>query len=347
MTTSNSVDSDVAMTVDQLRDTVVRILVSEGATFGDASQQADLLVEGDLRGHHSHGVARLAVLVGRMRNGLIRSGVTPQTTWVSEVFLRVDGRRGFGPVVAATAIEAITSRAAQTGMAIAAVHNANHIGMLAPYVERIAHTGQIGIALTTSEALVHPWGSAQPMIGTNPIGIAVPTQDHPLVLDMSTAAVSMGKVLDHAAKSEPIPLGWAVDRHGVPSTDPADAADGALSPFGGPKGYALGIALEVLVGTVTGTAFGADKQGTLDTTHVATKGDVFIAISLDRIGRLPHLALVNTYLDEVRASGSGDRAVTIPGDRARATREYRLRHGIPLNPRVWREIEDLLKGATA
>ncbi|WP_154792392.1 Ldh family oxidoreductase [Occultella kanbiaonis] len=341
--TTNSVGTDVAVSADRLHDAVVQILVGEGATFADAAQQADVLVEGDLRGHPSHGVRRLAVLVGRMRNGLIRTGVAPRTTWISDAFLSVDGERGFGPVVAGVAIEAITRRAAESGVALAAVHNANHMGMLAPYVERIAAAGQIGIALTTSEALVHPWGSARPMVGTNPVGIAVPTESEPLVLDMSTAAVSMGKVLDHAATSRPIPLGWAVDRHGRPVTDPAEVSDGALSPFGGPKGYALGIALEVLVGTVTGTAFGPRKQGTLDVEHIATKGDIFVAISLDRIGRLPHLSLVEAYLHDVRASGTGPDPVTVPGDRARATRAERLANGIPVNPQVWREVEQLLE----
>lgn len=342
MTTSNHVGTDVTVSADRLHGAVVQILVSEGATFADAAQQADVLVEADLRGHPSHGVRRLAVLVGRLRNGLIRTDVSPRTTWVSDVFLRIDGDRGFGPVVAGIATEEITRRSTTTGIALAAVHNANHIGMLAPYVERIADAGQVGIALTTSEALVHPWGSAEPMIGTNPVGIAVPTEREPLVLDMSTAAVSMGKVLDHAAKSQPIPLGWAVDRHGRPVTDPIEASEGALSPFGGPKGYALGLALEVLVSTLTGTALGSRKQGTLDTEHVATKGDIFIAISLDRIGGLHHLGLVDAYLQEVRASGIGQGPVTVPGDRARATRAHRLTHGIPVSAQVWRDVERLL-----
>lgn len=347
MTTSNNVGSDTVMTADVLRDTVTRILVAAGATAGDAAVQAEILVEGDLRGHPSHGVRRLAVLLGRLRNDLIRSGLEPHTHWVTDSFLRVDGRRGFGPVVARAAIAEIIDRANVTGIAMAAVHNANHIGMLAPYVEQIADTGHIGIALTTSEALVHPWGGARPMLGTNPVGIAVPTEREPLVVDMSTAAVSMGKIIDHAARSEPIPPGWAVDRYGAPSTDPVAAMDGAVSPFGGPKGYALGIALEVVIAVLTGTSFGTDKLGTLDTEHAATKGDVFLAISLDRIGRTTHLAPLTAYLDEVRGAGTGPAPITVPGDRARATRAEHLARGIPLNAELRREIDDLLQEATA
>jgi L-2-hydroxycarboxylate dehydrogenase (NAD+) len=346
MTSLSDLGSDDPMHAERLRDAVVQILVAEGATPDDAAEQADLLIEGDLRGHPSHGVRRLPVLVGRMRSGLITSGLAPTMTWQTESFLAVDGRRGFGPVVARVAIEQIVERACTSGIAVAAVHNANHIGMLAPYVERIADAGQVGIALTTSEALVHPWGGARPMIGTNPIGIAVPTQDQPLVVDMSTAAVSMGKILDHAEKDTPIPLGWGVDGTGAPSTDPRAVIEGAVSPFGGPKGFALGIALEVLIGAVTGTSFGTDKRGTLDTEHVATKGDLFLAISLERLGRSEQLAPLTEYLEQVRASGPGGLPLTVPGDRARSARQARLANGITLSPDLWNQLQRLLPETT-
>lgn len=326
----------VIVEASRLREVVTSVLECEGATTDDATTQAELLVEGDLRGHHSHGVRRLSVLVGRLRNGLVRSGEGPVHRWRTDAVLDVDGRSGFGPVVARSAIDAITERARTAGVAVATVRNANHIGMLAPYVEQIAGTGQIGIALTTSEALVHPWGGARPMIGTNPIGIGVPTSGSPLVLDMSTAAVSMGKVLDHAAQARPLPLGWAVDGSGAPTADAQAATRGAVSPFGGPKGYALGLALEVLVATLTGTALGTRVRGTLDIEYECTKGDVFVALSVERLGLVHMLPAVDRYLDEVRGSDSDPHIrIDVPGDRARRTRADRLRSGIPLPPDVW------------
>jgi LDH2 family malate/lactate/ureidoglycolate dehydrogenase len=249
----SSEDDVVIIEASRLREVVTSVLEREGATRNNAAAQAEVLVEGDLRGHHSHGVRRLSVLVGRLRNGLVRSGDEPVHRWRTDSVPDVDGLSGFGPMVARSAIGAIIERARTAGVALATVRNANHVGMLAPYVERIAAAGQIGIALTTSEALVHPWGGAHPMVGTNPIGIGIPTAGPPLVLDMSTAAVSMGKLLDHAAQARPIPLGWAVDESGAPTTDAKAATRGAVSPFGGPKGYGLGLALEVLVATLTGS----------------------------------------------------------------------------------------------
>jgi L-2-hydroxycarboxylate dehydrogenase (NAD+) len=339
---SASADDDVVIDADRLSQVIRETLIASGAVPAEAAIQADLLVEGDLRGQHSHGVRRLPVLLARLRNGLVTSGLEPERRWLTESVLRVDGQRGFGPVVGFAAVDAVIERAKTTGVALAAVNNSNHIGMLAPYIERMADAGHIGIALTTSEALVHPWGGATAMVGTNPIGIAVPTVNEPLVLDMSTASVSMGKVLDYAAKAQPIPLGWAVDEFGEPTTDAEAATRGAVSPFGGPKGYALGIALEVLVATLSESALGTDVRGTLDIEEVCSKGDVFVSISLERLGLTGILPRLTAYFDDVRASPrSGVEPLTIPGDRARELRAIRLEDGIPLHRDVWARTLEL------
>jgi LDH2 family malate/lactate/ureidoglycolate dehydrogenase len=276
-----------------------------------------------------------------MRGGLAVSDGGPELTWVTDAVLRVDGHRSFGPVAAFAGIDAIVQRAKNTGIAIAAVSNSNHLGMLAPYIEHMAAAGQIGLALTTSEALVHPWGGTRAMVGTNPIGIAVPTTSEPLVLDMSTAAVSMGKILEHAVRRTPIPKGWAVDSGGTPTTDPNEASRGAIAPFGGPKGYALGLAFEALVGVLTQSAFGTAVKGTLDVDETCSKGDVFMSISVDRLGLRPKLSALTAYLEETRTSAVTPGAVSIPGDRARATRRKRLADGIPLHPEVWARVVKL------
>jgi L-2-hydroxycarboxylate dehydrogenase (NAD+) len=215
--------------------------------------------------------------------------------------------------------------------------------MLAPYAERIAARRQVGVVLTTSEALVHAWGGSSAIVGTNPIGIGVPSADGPVVLDMSTGSVSMGKIIDYAATGRPLPAGWAIDAVGRPTADAQAAAEGgAISPFGGPKGYALGIALEALVGTLTATKFGQEVKGTLDAEHPATKGDVLLAVSLERLGLTAMLPLLASYLATVRASG-GESAVDVPGDRARRTRARRLERGIPLDRKNWERAVELEK----
>ncbi len=125
--------------------------------------------------------------------------------------------------------------------------------------------GLIGIAFATSEALVHPAGGRVALIGTNPIAIAIPAQPHPFVLDMSTAAISAGEVIALGDRNRALPAGRAIDRVGIPPTDPFAALDGAISPFGGSKGYGLGLGIELLVAMVADSELGTRVHGTLDT----------------------------------------------------------------------------------
>ena len=335
----------VRVSRDEEHALIVAVLARHGATAGDAAVQADMLVEADLRGHASHGIRRLPVLAGRLAAGLAVSGVEPDTRWRTGSALAIDGRRGLGPVVVHRALDLLLDRVAATGVAIASIRNAGHAGMLAPYLERVTAAGCAAIGFTVSEALVHPWGGATAMVGTNPIGIGIPTLGEPFVLDMSTAQVSMGRILDHAARDEPIPAGWAVDAGGRPTTDAAAAAGGAISPFGGAKGYALGLAIEALVGVLAGSAFGRDVHGTLDVEHPPSKGDLFVVFSLDALAAGGSLASLTSYLDAVRGSGDAAR-VAVPGDRARAERAARLTGGIPLDAALWDRVTALQIGAT-
>ena len=322
----------------QERALIVEILTSLGARDDEARDQAHLLVEADLRGRPSHGVQRLPVIVQRIRAGLLRPGTTPSLTWAADALVRVDGRRGFGPHVALRAADAIAERAARTGIAAAAIRNASHLGMLAPYVEALAARGLTGLAFTTSEALVHPWGGRAALVGTNPIALALPTDDEPFVLDMATGAISRGEVIARAARGQPLPQGAAVDSEGRPTTDPAAAE--AISPFGGAKGFALGLGLELLVASLTETALGEEVRGTLDVTDPVTKGDLLIAFDPAAAGVAPFGSCVADYLRTLRATppAAGSSAVTIPGDRARAERSRRLAEGIALPLGLWDEL---------
>jgi LDH2 family malate/lactate/ureidoglycolate dehydrogenase len=244
-------------------------------------------------------------------------------------------------VVALAALDAVIPRARETGIAIAAIRNAEHMGAIAYYCDYVARRGLTIIGLTLSEALVHPFGGRKAMIGTNPIAIGVPAHPEPLVLDMATSLVSMGKIHDHANRAVPIPEGWALDEAGNPTTDAARAKDGAIAPFGGAKGYALGLAFEVLVASLAESAIGTGVKGTLDSKHPSNKGDLFIVIAP------PHAeaakALVTEYLDAVRASPPADatRPVLIPGDRAHAAYDKSKAEGVFLDDGLWEDLQKL------
>lgn len=328
---------------DVERRLILDVLLALGADEAKATVQADWLLEGDLRGHPSHGLHRLSVIAERIRVGLTDPRAEPSFSWSGESALIVDGLRGMGPYVGMRTIETLMPRARSTGIAVGAVHNANHLGLLAPYVEHCVQHGLIGIALTTSEALVHPWGGRIAQIGTNPIAVAVPAEPEPFVFDMATGIVSMGKILDHGHRDAALEPGWAVDADGEPTLDPHAAADGAIAPFGGAKGYGLGLAIELLVAAVTGSALGRDVKGTLDAISVCSKGDLFICLSPGVFGSDDSLGTVSRYLAALRASPpqTGFDAVRVPGDRARAERARRLSEGVPVADAVWTSLSEL------
>lgn len=193
--------------------------------------------------------------------------------------------------------------------------------------------------MCTSEALVHPWSGHKAMLGTNPLAIGVPTAGEPFVLDMATSLVSMGQIHDHAIRGEPIPSHWALDAAGHPTTDASAAKLGSIAPFGDAKGYALGLALEVLITSLTASAIGPDVVGTLDSDRQCNKGDVFIVIDPST---QPQTAQgITAYLDAIRASGHPERPVAVPGDRALSSRRLRIAEGLMLADDVWHRIQAL------
>jgi LDH2 family malate/lactate/ureidoglycolate dehydrogenase len=327
--------------VEQVRELAEGILTANGVPPDHARIQAGLFIEAEMRAIPSHGLLRLRRVIERIHAGLTVPGTTGNQAWTARSFLAVDGMRGLGPVVAMAALDAIVPRAQQDGIAVAAIRNTNHLGALAYYAEYVANLGLTCISLTISEALVHPYGGRKAMIGTNPIAIGVPASPHPMVLDMATGLVSMGKIHDHANRGAPIPLGWALDENGDPTTDASAAKKGAIAPFGGPKGYALGIAFEVLVASLAASAIGTDVKGTLDSVNVSNKGDLFIVIAP------PHAeaakALVTDYLDSIRAAAPADpeHPVLAPGDRAHKVRAQSEKRGVYLDDGLWDDLQKL------
>jgi len=317
----------------EVRNLLEELLKCSGVPAELAEIQTTVLLEAELRGVASHGILRTPRILKRIGNGVTNPVTTGRHSWRASAFLEVDGERGLGPVVASHAIDAIAERASTTGVAVAAISNSNHVGMLAWYAERVARRGQTLIGFSTSEALVHPWGGGTAMIGTNPITIGVPTENGPFVMDTATSIVSMGKIHDYANRGQPIPEGWGVDAHGAASTDPVAVKSGAISPFGGAKGYALGLAFELLVSSLTNAALGRDVRGTLDDTEPCNKGDLFIVID-------GATGAVGAYLEAIRTlpPSPGFEEVRVPGDRALATREERLANGIPVGAEIWSEL---------
>jgi LDH2 family malate/lactate/ureidoglycolate dehydrogenase len=321
-----------------VRAAVLSALSRAGVNPQHSEIQAALLLYAELRERPSHGLLRLPRVIERIRNGVTDPETEGEHIWHGN-FLEVDGLNGLGPVVASKATSLLCDKVQEDGIAIAAIRSNNHLGMLAWYGEQVAQKKLILLGICNSEALVHPWGGRKAMLGTNPITIAIPTDNAPFIMDMATGLVSMGKIHDYALNQRPLPLGWAIDEIGDPTTDANRAKNGAIAPFGGAKGYALGLAFEILVGTLTKSAVGRSVKGTLDSNQLCNKGDVFIVINPNMQGDTT--SYISTYLNEIRNSGDGGNSVLVPGDRAVQAEQKNLEEGLSLPSDLWEKIQQL------
>ena len=337
-------EASIVVSAEDVRAAIIHVLSKLGGSERESAVQADVLTEADLRGHHSHGLQRLPVLAARIKHQLIRLKAAPDYSWTADSVLSVDGKEGLGPFVAETAHERAIPVLRQKGIVAVAIRNSSHIGMIGYYCERRAREGFICIAMTESEALVHPHGGTKALVGTNPIAIGIPSEPSPFVFDMATSTSAIGKIYASKHRGEDIPLGWAIDAQGNSTTNPDAALKGSLTPLAGPKGYGLGISIGILAGLLPGAEIGRAVLGTLDTEFRCTKGDLFLLLNPAAFpGGHALAAHVAAYLDEIRNSPpqpNVDRVI-VPGDRARKVRADRIRNGIPLPKEVWLAAERL------
>ena len=310
-----------------------------------ANITASRLVEADLRGRSGHGLIRLASYVSRIRAGGVNVRPVIEVTHETPVSALVDGDNGLGQVVMTRATELAIAKAGQTGLAWVGTVRSNHAGAADLYAQMAADAGLVGVYFAVANANgMPPWGGTNPMLGTNPIAIAVPTNNTPFVLDIASTAASHGSIKVAAREGRPLPQGWVVDADGRPITDAARAAEGFLVPMGGYKGSGLTIAIGLLAGVLNGAAFGADVvDHRRDEVTPTNTGQAILVLAPDLFRpRGEVLADLTRHLDDLRNSGSRDGdAVRLPGDEAARTRADNELHGIPIPDSLATELDQL------
>jgi LDH2 family malate/lactate/ureidoglycolate dehydrogenase len=191
-----------------------------------------------------------------LNDGKVNGKAVPEVQDISPGLLRVDAHRGYAPLAIQAGIEELVNKARANGIASVAIVNCFHVAALWPEVEWLAERGFVSLAFTQYLSFVAPAGGSQRVYGTNPMAFGWPRDGAPpLVFDQASSASSRGDLLLHNRDGKRIPLGWAVDRDGNPTTDPAEGLKGAQLPFGGYKGAALALMVELLAGALIGTPF--------------------------------------------------------------------------------------------
>ena len=314
-----------------------------GLPPADARLVADGLVRADLRGVWSHGVARVSMYAERLRRGLIDPTPSIGLERLAPAVAHLDGGNGIGFVVATRAIDAAMAIAEEVGVGVVGVRHSGHYGMAAIYLLRAIERGFASFVYTNASPAMPPFGGRVPMLGTNPYAVGIPGGERgDVVIDMACTVTARGKLKFAAQRGEAIPAGLALDDHGRPTTDGAAAFRGTVLPFGGHKGSALALQLDIMCGVMTGAAFGGAVRnpftgldGPQDVGHffLAMRPDLFLgrAAWRERMGEL-----VERLKTTPRAEGVDE--VMLPGEIEARTEAERRRGGVPLTPDVWADL---------
>lgn len=329
----------------ELRAICLHILEAVGVNSEDAEFVSNSLIEANLMGHDSHGILKLINYVRSMKKGVTRSNVKVKVLRETSSTAVLDGNWGLGQIAAKNAMELAIQKAKVNGIGAVAVAHCNHIGRLGEYSTIAAEKDMIGIILINSAGNnVAPYGGIDPMYGTNPLSIAIPTGlGKPILLDMATSIVAGGKVRIAKTRGEKIPEGWIIDRQGHPSTNPDDLYDdekciGALLPFGGYKGSGLGLVLEIIGGVLVGAGCGPKSKG---------NGPLMIALNIESFMPLNDFKKqVDSFIMTVKNSRKkeGVNEILLAGELEFKTKEKRRKEGIFIEDSVWNQIKEISKG---
>jgi LDH2 family malate/lactate/ureidoglycolate dehydrogenase len=331
----------IAFDYEDLKNYVIRFFRALNVPEIDARIAADVLVSADLRGVNTHGVIRLHSYYGdRLLKGLIDPVSPVKTLKESPATLALDGGNGLGQVVAYRAMSDCIKKAEEAGLAITTVRNSNHFGIAGYYAMMALPEDMIGISLTNSQPLVVPTYGLKPVIGTNPIAVAIPAgKEKPYVLDMATSIVSFGKVQVHKKAGLAIPKGWGINQNGALTRDPAEIIEGgALLPLGGPaelrgyKGFGLSLLVDLLSGVLAGAAYGEDV-GRPSKGRNSDVGHFFAAIKIENFRPVETFkADMDDYIHSLKNTPKlpGQNRIFIHGEKEFEQAEKSIREGIPL-----------------
>jgi len=312
---------------EELNALVQSALTHAGASPDQAQATAQALVSAQASGMPSHGLSRVSMYVGHLKAGRVIGNAIPVIKNQRASAVLIDAGNGFAFPACQMAVEQAIAKARQQGIAIAAVTNSHHFGMAAYHLDPVAEAGMVGIACGNSPAAMPAAGGKRAIFGTNPIAAIFPRTSHPPVsVDLSLSEVARGKLMVAADKGESIPLGWALDPDGNPTTDPQKGLAGSMLAVGGTKGALLALVVELLVTTLTGAHFGAEADSFFKSEgNQPQLGQVFIVIDPKALGGD---AVYTERMEALVTAMLADEGVRLPGQRRLVLLEAAKQRGL-------------------
>jgi (2R)-3-sulfolactate dehydrogenase (NADP+) len=326
--------------IAELTDLATRALSRAGAGPAMAACTAHALVDAEAQGLASHGLSRVGQYAAHLHNGRADGRAIPIVVKSKAAAILVDAQSGLAFPACALAVEQAIKHARVSGACFAGVTRSHHFGVAAYHLGPVAEAGLVGLALGNSPAAMAAAGGRHPVFGTNPIAAVFPrARGEPLTIDLSLSEVARGKVMIAAKEGKPIPLGWALDRDGSPTTDAQAALAGSMLAVGGTKGAMLALVVELLACALTGAAFGFEADSFfVDAGGRPRIGQAFLIIDPDALaGRAAYFERIETLIDEMLK----DEGVRLPGARRRRLAARAAEAGIEIPPALAAELAEL------
>ncbi len=324
--------------IEQAKDLARFALVANGTAAAVADAVAHALVMSDADGIRSHGLERIPSYVVQLRSHKVDGNAEPTRHIASPCALAVNANGGFSYPALNEATQWLPDAADRFGIAIAAVSKSHHCGVAGHPVERLARKGLVGMMFANTPKAIAPHGSSKAVFGTNPIAFSCPRVNaDPIVIDLSVSIVARGKIKLAADNDESIPIGWAIDRFGQPTSDPSEGLAGTLLPLGGAKGSALALMGELLAAGMTGSNFGYEASSFFDDQgQLPGVGQLLLALKPGLFE--PGYARHNESLFEQMQSQDD---VRLPGQRRFASRRRATAEGLSYREELVNEIKEL------
>ena len=330
------------ITVDEARGLVSAALQKAGAGAAMADATARALVLAEAQGLASHGLSRVAQYSAHLRNGRVNGAAQPLLHSVKPAAALVDAQEGLAFAACELAVAEAIRRAGECGIAIVGVANSHHCGVVVDHLRAVAEAGMVGLGFANSPAAMPAAGGKHPIFGTNPVAAAFPRRGaDALLIDLSLSEVARGKLMLAAKEGKPIPLGWALDHAGQPTTDPKAGMDGSMLPLGAassPKGAMLALMVELLVTALIGAQFGFEASSFfVDAGNRPRIGQTFIVIDPAALaGREAFLDRLEVLVTEMMI----DDGVRLPGARREALRRSAEAKGLSVSEAMLNSLRD-------
>ncbi|MDQ5849853.1 MAG: Ldh family oxidoreductase, partial [Pseudomonadota bacterium] len=288
----------------------------------------------------THGMSRVPFYCSMLRKGRADGAAQPAMAADRAAACLIDNRDGLPYVSVEWAVSEAIQRAQRNGIGFAGVRNSAHVGVLGIHLLPVAEAGLVGFAFTNSPAAIPAWGGKKPLFGTNPVAAVFPRAGKPpIVIDLALTTVVRGRIMMAMRKGERIPEGWALDRHGKPTTDPKEAIEhGSLFPIGGAKGAMLALMFELICASLTGAAIGPEADSFFSEDGNRPRiGQVFIVVDP---GALSGTQKFSERVETIVSTMLQDPEVRLPGAR-RFAAEVSSKKGIEVPDELIAQIDKL------